>query len=168
LPLYVNARSVVNDVEPLASALAMADDGREIDDELIDGLVAKSIGRRHTPISDHLHHLLRDLFRDEMGDDTDYADVFDRAEVILDAIASDMAKQLGRWSSGRGGYGRYTWRYNHSDNPVESRMLTEAEEQGEAWAPVLDGLFGGSSDRAIAALKTVSSIAARIRSEQWG
>ncbi|WP_167550870.1 toll/interleukin-1 receptor domain-containing protein [Cryobacterium arcticum] len=164
---YTNVRSVAQDVEPIASALAMADDGTEVLPALIEGLVSKAVGGRLTPISDHLHTLLRDLFRDELPDQRDYSDVFDRAEVLLDALVADAAAQHDRATGWAGGYGRYTWRHRHVDMPVEAQMLADVISQGEAWRPILDGLFGGSVERATAALESVKTTAARVRSQHW-
>ena len=143
----------------------MSDEGREIDDTLIEGLVGGSVATRYTPMSDHIHHLLRDLFSDDYPDEDDYADAFDRAEVLLDALAFDASKQANY--SGHGGYGRYTWRYKHDDNPIEKRILAELERDQQGWPPLLDGLFGSSVGRAAAALERVSESAAQHRQHQW-
>lgn len=165
--LSTNVRAVASDADAIASALALSDDGREINDELIQGLVGKQIGGRHTPLSDHLHSILRDLFRDEFSDDREFSDAFDRAEVLLDALSVDAAEQSGKSRGWRGGYGRYTWRNKDAHVPVETRMLNKLNEQAAGWAPVLDGLFGGSVDRAKAALELVSKNALQVRSGQW-
>jgi len=163
LPRFTNVRAVAEGAEPLASALALSDDGTEVTPELIAGLAEKKIGGPHTPMSDHLHSLLRELFRDELADDRDYADAFDRAEVMLDAIAADTSKQSG-WA---GGFGRYTWRHKHAADPVEVQMLKELTEQREGWGPLLDGLFGRSVDRAISAFESVKETAEMVRRQQW-
>ncbi len=167
ISLLTNIRSVAEGIEPIASALAMADDGTAVTSELIEGLVAKSIGNRHTPMSDHLHGVLRDLFRDDFPDDTDYADAFDRAEVLLDAIATDESKRSGRFGNWAGGYGRYTWRHQHVESPVEALMLAELIEKRDSWGPLVDGLFGGSVDRALAAMENVRDTAAQLRNQRW-
>ena len=87
--------------------------------------------------------------------------------MLLDALANDAASRGDRWFGNRGGFGRYTWRYRHMDKAVENLMLEEAENQGDGWRPVADGLFGGDSSRAIAGLKEIASVAAQIRSSQW-
>ena len=167
IAMHTNVRAVAEGVEPLASALAMSDDGTVTTTELVEGLVAKTIGNRHTPMSDHLHKLLRDLFLDELSDDRDYADKFDRAEVLLDMIATDQSKQSGRFGNFAGGYGRYTWRNRHVEAPVEAKMLAELVEKQGSWGPLVDGLFGGDVNRAVTALETVAETAARVRNQLW-
>jgi len=163
LARFTNVRAVVEGAEPLASALALSDNGTDVTLEIINGLGEKKIGGRHTPMSDHLHSLLRELFRDELADDAEYATAFDRAEVMLDALAADTSAQRG-WA---GGFGRYTWRNKHSSTPVELQMLDELTQQCEACGPILDGLFGRSVDRAISAFESVKVHAEMVRRQQW-
>ncbi|MBB2975106.1 hypothetical protein FHX49_000647 [Microbacterium endophyticum] len=162
----VNVQSVGRDVEVLASALGLIDDGRSVNDETITGLAEKRIGGRFTPMSDHLHALLRDLFADTLSEDADFADAFDQAEVLLDALANDAALQGQQRYGNRGGFGRYTWRHKHAEKPVEALMLEQVERLGAAWGPVASGLFGGDSARAIEALKVVNEYASDVRRRQ--
>jgi len=148
----------------LGSLLCKRDENIPIDDELISALASGRVGARYTPISDHLYTLLAPLFADQFVNDDDYADAFDQVEVMLDAIATDAKHQSGGFYGGaRGGYGRYTYRHQYSEVPPEKRMLDEAQAAGAGWTPILGGLFGGSSDRAVAALTTVVQVAGSIR-----
>jgi hypothetical protein len=167
LVLFTNVRAVAENVESFASALAKADEGEEITSELIEGLATKSIGGRLTPISDHLRQLLKGLFRDDFADERDYDAAFDQAEVLLDAIVLDQAKENGRFTSWAGGFGSYTWRHRHSEHPVELQMRAELDESGDAWPPLLDGLFFRDKDRASAALLRVNEVAAEVRQRHW-
>lgn len=169
LPLQINARSIVEDVEPFASALALSDDGVEITDGVITELVEKRRGARFTPLSDHLHAFLRELFRGEVAADSEYDQIFDRAEVLLDAVAMDASNDDDGWYGAQGGYGRYTWRHRRGYRGVEApeaSMLTDARKHGDAWGPVVAGLFGGSGDRAVSALTRVVEIAESVRRSQ--
>ncbi len=160
------AGSVAGNWQSAASLLCLMDDGQEPTLELAQDLLDRKIGKRFTPVSDHLYSLLAPLYRDLIGSDADYADVFDRAEILLDAIAADAKLSIeGIWG-GYGGYGRYTWRHKHSSNPPEAVMRGEAEAAGAGWTPLLNGLFGGSSERAIAALDAVSDYASHLRKNQ--
>lgn len=151
----------------LGTVLCLEDEGKSPTDDDANALITKQGGRRHTPISDHLHTVLAPLFQPQFASDADYSDAFDRAEVLLDAIATDARAQSGNYYGPHGGYGRYTWRYKHRGQAPEARMLEEARTQGSGWTPLLGGLFGGDSQRAIEALESVQDLASRIRNSQW-
>lgn len=163
--LTSGAQSVVGISEWLAlgTILCLEDEEKAPDDAEIDALLSQRGGRRHTPISDHLFTVLAPLFRPQFASDADFADAFDRTEVLLDAISEDARlwslTQPEQYYGAHGGYGRYTWRHRHSEKGPESVMLEEARAQGAGWTPLLGGLFGGSSERAIAALETVQEYA---------
>ena len=161
------ANSVEGNWRSVASLLCLADDGKPMDQAAAEGLLKKTIGARHTPISDHLFSLLAPLFHDQFQSDNAYADAFDRAEVLLDAVAADTRLTNQKFYGGNGGYGRYTWRHRHSDAAPEVVMLAELEAAGAGWTPLMSGLFGGEVDRAKAALENVIEMAKYIRQKQW-
>jgi hypothetical protein len=151
----------------LGTLLCLEDDEKPVSDEELGSLLTGGGGPRYTPISDHLFTILAPLYRPQFASDADYADAFDRVEVLLDAISEDARAQSDRYHGAHGGYGRYTWRHRHSNKGPEAVMLDEARAQGAGWTPLLAGLFGGESDRAIAALENVADLAGRIRSSRW-
>ncbi|WP_298944218.1 toll/interleukin-1 receptor domain-containing protein [uncultured Microbacterium sp.] len=151
----------------LGTLLCLEDDQKPMSDEELDSLLTNGGGRRYTPVSDHLFTVLAPLYRQQFASDADYADAFDRVEVLLDVISEDARAQSDRYYGSHGGYGRYTWRHRHSDKGPEVVMLDEARAQGAGWTPLLAGLFGGDSERAIAALENVADLAGRIRSSRW-
>lgn len=155
---FVNVRSVcdVGD-RALQSALRHEDAGGEVDAE---HFVRQA--KYFTPMSDHVQHVLRDLFVEEFPTLEEYDDAFDRASALLDALAGDSmdADLSGRHSAG---YGAYVWRGRRTRRPIEAVMLEELEEQGIAWKPLRDGLFGGDKDRALSALTAVQETAEYLR-----
>lgn len=151
----------------LASLLCKEDENIPIDDDLIEAFKAGRIGARYTPISDHIHSLLAPLFVDQFTSDEDYSEAFDRVEVLFDAIAADTRLQKDDFYGGRGGYGRYTYRYRDTDAPVEMVMLDDARTAGAGWTPLLGGLFGGDPGRAQAALEQVVDNASHLRRGRW-
>ncbi len=159
--------SIVGDWNWLGSVLCKQDENLPLDDELIDGLARGRVPVRFTPISDHIHTLLAPLFADDFVSDDEYSEAFDQVEILLDAVATDGRLQNPGFWGGRKGYGRYTHRYRHMDTSPEGRMLDEAEAAGAGWTPLLGGLFGGHSERAIAALTEVKNIAGSIRGSRW-
>jgi hypothetical protein len=162
-------RQVVSEIQWIPSILAIAEDkGVEADDALIEGVLDGRIGKRHTPVSDHIYRLLMPLFEDYVGDEEEYAELFDRAEVFMDLMASDAAAvNPDLYRGWRGGYGRYTWKYMRSRNPPEKVLSAAFEASPDGWSPLLDGAFGGSPDRARAAFADVISSAEAVRQNQW-
>ncbi|WP_460798781.1 toll/interleukin-1 receptor domain-containing protein [Microbacterium sp. GXF0217] len=147
--------------------LGLEDDGTSPSSADIAQLLSGQAGRRFTPISDHVFTVLAPLYQEQFASDTDYADAFDRVEVLLDAISEDARAQVEYYFGSHGGYGRYTWRHKHSERGPETILLEEARSHGAGWTPLLAGLFGGSSERAIAALETVGTMASRVRSGRY-
>jgi hypothetical protein len=156
-------------IELTPQLLAVQTAGEELTDELIDALTNRRRGRLHTPVSDHLHGALRDVLLPVIPDDADYTETFDRLEVVLALVATDVHQQLserqiftdGAW------YGSFTWRDRFAMHSVEERVRAEFEEQQQDWPPLRGGLFGRSVERAAAAFEVVTSEAARTRSQQF-
>ena len=95
--------------------------------------------RHHTPRSEYLHKLLQPWLDDILFLGSDYEKAFDRFELLY---ALEYAHQENRdWAP----IGRFGWKILEA-NPLR-QVLSEAEQQGERWAPIVAGLFGGSSER---------------------
>lgn len=116
-------------------------------------------GRYHTPSAEWLHHVLRPLFSDQLPDDDTYDAEFDRAEVVLGALAEDQRlrraavnPQQRSWSRSHW-YGRATWRANSYEGNAVDDLLRELDVAGAHWGPLGGGMFGGDEDRARAALE---------------
>lgn len=142
------------------------DDERVLTDEEVEHVLNGKTGRRYTPISDHLHSLFAPVYSEQFASEGEYADGFDRAEVLLDAVSQDVRTQSDNFYGSYGGYGRYTWRGRRARQGAEEVMLEEARAQGNGWTPLLGGLFGGDSERAIAALEKVHEMADMVRRNQ--
>ncbi len=111
----------------------------------------------YTPVAEWLHQFLRPLFIDQLPHQDAYDAEFDRAEVMLGLLSTDVVltrlsvapddRMFGRsrW------FGRSMWRSKkHYGNPIDD-FSQELATQGEMWAPLRASLFGGSQDRALAA-----------------
>ncbi|WP_248760984.1 hypothetical protein [Pseudarthrobacter sp. SSS035] len=108
------------------------------------------------------------LFEDYVGDEEEYAEVFDRAEIFMDLMAADAAVvNPDLYRGWRGGYGRYTWKYMRSRNQPEKALSAAFEASPQGWSPLLDGIFGGAAERAKAAFSDVISNAEAVRQNQW-
>lgn len=151
----------------VASLLNRRDSAEEVTTDLVTALLTGKVGRRHTPISDHLFTFLAPVFTDHFGSDEEYADAFDRAEVYLDLIAADAKLTIENFWGGNGGYGRYTWRNRHTPLPIEHAMFAELTEAQDGWTPLMGGICGGDTSRATAAFDHVTDIAAHVRKQQW-
>ncbi len=130
-------------------------DGYESQDLL--GAIAKAAGelgsafanlplynQRQTPRSDYFYQLLQPILDDAVFVGSDYDDAFDRFELLfaLEYAYRSSLKELGRvW----GPPGRFVWKPGGADSPF-LRLTTEAERQGDQWAPLKAGFFGGSTE----------------------
>ncbi|TFC58242.1 toll/interleukin-1 receptor domain-containing protein [Cryobacterium sp. TMB1-7] len=151
----------------IGSLFVRASDGTEASDDLIDGLKSRRIGSLHTPISDRIYTLLAPVFQSSFVNDDDYAQAFDRVEVLFDAIAEDARLTIDRFHGGQRGYGRYTWRHQYGTTPPEQVLLAELTGATKGWTPLLAGMFGGDLERAKAALETVCENAKYLRSRRY-
>jgi hypothetical protein len=157
--------------ELLAQLLALRASGEEVTRELAERLHSGQRGKRYTPVSDYLHDTLRPKFRGEVPNDDDYADLFDVAEVFLALLAIDANSQRSndRVYLDRPNFGRITWRdrYSRPEERLEARLLRELERDGSKWPPLEAGLFGGSRERATAALESFISEADEARTRRF-
>lgn len=136
------ARSVAYDEDP-ATAL--------------NAFVTSQQTKYHTPVADWLHHLLRPAFEEQFPDDEIYSQAFDRAEVMLGVISQDQAHARAAsersWPDHSQWFGRSTWRHPFSRITPVDDLAQELRSQGDMWGPLTVGLFGGSADRASAAVE---------------
>lgn len=158
-------------IEPFkiaANLLAYQSDGMEVEDATISNWIQRG-GLRHTPISDHFHSLLAPLLKDLVPDAEDYGDLFDETEILMGVIATDAYLQALKEQRyiGRQWYGRFTWRYRHSDRPLHRLMQAEFEEQGANWPPLKAGIFGGSEERARAAFEEYCDLGDKAIASRW-
>jgi hypothetical protein len=157
--------------ELVPQILALQAAGEEVTPETCDELRTGRRGKRYTPVSDFLHDTLRARFRPVVPDDEDYAELFDRTELLLDLIGFDLADQMSGERIYVDGprFGRSTWRhrYINNDSGPEHRILREAQAAGDNWEPLHAGLFGRSSARAVAAIERLVPQFAKARSRRW-
>lgn len=158
-------------IEPFkvaANRLAVETDGEKVEDSTVSDWIRRG-GLRYTPISDHFHALLAPLLKDLVPEAEDYSDLFDETEVLMGVVATDayLQAQKEKRYVGRQWYGRFTWRDRYSERPLHRRMQTEYEEQGENWAPLKAGLFGGSEERARAAFADYIEWGDRVVGSRW-
>jgi len=151
----------------IGSAFVRASAGGEVADEVLEGLRTRRIGSLHTPISDRIYTLLAPVFQDNFVSDDDYAQAFDRVEILFDAIAEDTRITIAPFHGGQRGYGRYTWRHRYGDTAPEQDVRAELLGASKGWTPLLAGMFGGDLERAKAALDAVCDNAQYFRSKRY-
>jgi hypothetical protein len=112
-----------------------------------------------TPIPDWLHRILKPMFREQFPDEEEYDEAFDATEIILGIVDDDLANERFKGQptsplhSRTGWFGRAGWRWrHHRDNPVQA-LADELAADGLSWPPLKAGLFGGSVERATAAIE---------------
>lgn len=127
---------------------------------LLDGSVANQIlelGRRHTPLSDHVHDILAADYPESLIVKDDFEDEYDRWEVLLGMVVAHRYKtrQSGPWAP----VGRFGWRNKRSDNSGLEVTIRDIELKQAKWPPVAAGLFDGSVDDAKEAHEIVKNVA---------
>ncbi len=125
-----------------------------VNDLYAQGVMDQSVGRllsgmerRHTPLSDYLHDLLRESFKEFLPHDAQYEECFDRFEYILAMVYADEENKQGddwAWVP----TGRFGWRKN-----IIKQIDEEVKKDGKNWLPLRSGLFDGDLDRLLKAKK---------------
>ncbi len=144
-----------------AQLLAARDTGQELLADQVEAITSGRSSQRYTPVSDFLLNVLRPTFIDEVSDETEYEELFDRAELFIGVISADLRIQgaeSGTYLDGPYG-GRATWRerYHSPGQRTEAMVYSEFAKQGAEWAPLRAGLFGGSTSRATIAFESYGS-----------
>lgn len=158
----------VRPFEAAVNLLTHDAEGNEVADDVITGWMQRG-GMRLTPVSDHFHALLAPLLKDLVPDPEDYSDLFDETEIMMGLLAADaylQARKDNRYV-GKQWYGRFTWKYRHSDRPLHRRMQADFEEAGANWPPLKVGMFGGSTHRATAAFDEYGKHGDNAISNRW-
>lgn len=160
LMTQIGPRGVESSAAWLPSALRYVEQGESDINTAIE--VAKRRAT-YTPISDHLHDLIREHYRNYIVNDREFERVWVTAEILIDATEADIGSSPTMWPRHLG-YGRYmrTRRF-HSDVAAEDTVLKTFDEQAEAWPPLAGGMFGGDPDRARVALTRVAENAESFR-----
>ena len=102
--------------------------------------------KKRTPISNRLYQSLRAIFADLIPTDDRYQEVFDRFEYLQLLAQIDWYFHSNQGSGMSGG--RFEWRYSPSSPDWPPNVANrELERDGDEWAPLQAGMFGGEMDR---------------------
>jgi hypothetical protein len=117
----------------------------------------------HTPISDHLHGLLRGSLQSVIPADARYTEAFDRFEFLLGMMFADLNAHptASRVEVPAVHIGSFAWRYHHEPHRGPSGWVDRELQRPDGWAPIQAGLFGGDSKRAELACRRIEEAARR-------
>jgi hypothetical protein len=120
---------------------------RAMDDQ--SGKLLSGMDKRRTPVSDHLHGVLRPALREYLPADDDYDAMFDRFEYLVALVHAHATQLEGRTGSWWGPCGRFLWRRSYARNAnIPDIIDAEIKTEGAKWGPLAAGLFGGSLEQA--------------------
>lgn len=161
---FGNAESVAN---VLAHSVKTGDDYAKS----VAGL-GTEYGRYYTPVAEWLFAVMRPVFREQFVDDDAYESAFDYAEVALGVVTEDLAivratgsgrpyRFYNKW------FGRATWRYARDRCDPVADLSAEHAALGTSWAALQAGLFGGSGERAAAAIEQFGETFREVAGRRW-
>ncbi len=131
-----------------------------------DGLKLPGSRKRHPPLSEHIHAVLRESLRGVIADDARYTRMFDRYEYLQSMVYADQEPE-DEFASGWVPVGSFLWRDRDPRTGLISRLRTEIESAGAAWPMLNTGFFRGSLDRALAVLKTTEEHTKAVRRQYY-
>ena len=101
--------------------------------------------KKYVPLSEYLYKTLQPLLDDVFFVGKKYEYSFDEFEVIFALASAYMRVQ--RKESLWGPFGRFSWKRGHQANHPLARVIEQAKVEGDNWAPLQQGVFGGKSAR---------------------
>jgi hypothetical protein len=121
-------------------------------------------GRIPTPISDHLHAVLRESLRAAIPTETLYTEAFDRFEFILGMIFADFSAHppTSGIAVAAVHVGSFAWRYGNEQHRGPAGWVERGIARSDRWPPLCEGLFGGDPKRAEQACRRVEEAAKRL------
>lgn len=130
---------------------------------LLDANVANEVlglERRKTPISDHVHDVLKATFPKSLTGSDSFSLDFDKWEVILGMSVAHNLKETRptSWAP----VGRFSWRHEDSGATGLSVIEDEINSQHTNWSPFKTGLFGSKLEDVKEAHKFVVDIADQV------
>lgn len=139
---------VFENLEIMTNILAFKTDGVEVTDQDIENLRTGRKGRRFTPVSDHLHTMLKEPYSKFIFDEEEYTETFDELEIILGLIAMDekIHQAPGKYFDGPW-LGAFSWRNRYFQGNIVDEVSMKLTNRGEDSPALSAGLFGGSVDR---------------------
>lgn len=97
------------------------------------------------PMSEYIHKILQPALDDLFYLGRDYENYFDIFEIFLALVHADLIYQKKGFIYGP--FGRFAWKYKHSDNSNFNQMGKDADKFLEDWQPFKYGFFNGSYER---------------------
>jgi uncharacterized caspase-like protein len=115
--------------------------------------------KQFVPLSEYLFKILQPPLDDTFFLGENYEAAFDRFEVLYAMTVIDERLQSDEdvWAPA----GRYAWKHRRYESPIE-QVLRESLKEGENWAPIRAGMFGGSAERARRAAEELKAFVGRL------
>lgn len=138
--------------------------GAVIEDERLSQILAGG-GAAQAPLSTYVYALLRERFREFVPSDNVYDEDFDRFEYLFALVWIDESPVAARLD--RVPLGRFAWKDLSIFQGIEGTMAAEVSKQGNDWPAFRAGLFGGSTQRFLAARNRVASFIGSQQNQIW-
>ncbi|WP_428683430.1 caspase family protein [Reyranella sp.] len=105
--------------------------------------------RNFAPVSEHLFSTLQSPLEEALFLGRSYEGLFDRFEIILALAFADERDRQKEFVWGPPG--RFAWKYRRGHGASAYDLLvSEAKKRGNAWGPLVAGMFQGSIERFVA------------------
>jgi len=116
--------------------------------------------REHVPASNYLFDVLREPLQSLFPDENVYQENFDVLEYLIGLTCLDLSEDK-HWAPS----GAFLWRYTPRVGSPTSRFEAQGIAQGDDWALLREGFFGGSIGNFQAAVKQYHDLLSRINFE---
>lgn len=127
-----------------------------------------------TPKAEWINHIMNSWFDDLVVSEEEYDAIFNKAEVMLGLLSTDcIISSITPEEQDTGYYSQTYWfgRSTRRRRPYQATPVKifddELNNQGTQWPPLKAGLFGGSEQRAAAALKEYGKLFDKFSREIW-
>ncbi|MGJ9413835.1 toll/interleukin-1 receptor domain-containing protein [Aeromicrobium sp. CF4.19] len=149
-----------------------ADDGRTIDDVLVELGDNKHMRAGYAAEFNWMFKVLKPQFVDQHADDQAWEAEFERAEVFVGILADDAyltspVAEGGRRHRSSHWFGRAARDGLRMENGPVTAWAYELERDGSEWGPLKAGLFGGNLERAKAAVESYATTFNEVASRRW-
>jgi len=116
--------------------------------------------RYYAPMSEYLFKALQPSVDDLLFIGPTYEDTFDEFEILWAMVVQDAMTDKHKLYV-HPPIGRFGWKHKNRDNSPLSRIIEQANDLGENWAPIKAGLFGGKPSRATSAAQALTENVAK-------
>lgn len=112
---------------------------------------------RHTPLNDYIYSRLKTPLSEYVSREEDYQMAFDKFEYLLALghadfnripwVGNQQSAQKAVTTAWWSPIGRFGWRNRGAENFIAKKIDDEIKTEGQDWAPLKAGLFGGNLEQ---------------------